>query len=178
MVKSAVTQAFETFVADVVAAIPRLLTGLVFLVLGAIAIKVLMTVVRYFLRRAFPGESPVYRQFVATVVAAFLWFAVGLSFLSLVGLTVIAGALGTATGFLALGVSYALSGMLADAVAGVYLLRDPDFEPGDTVTVDDVTGEVVAIELRKTRLLVEGDTVVRANEAIEQEWRKDGHPAG
>jgi len=111
-----------------------------------------MTVLRYFLRRAFPGESPVYRQFIGTVVAAFLWFAVGLSFLSLVGLTVIAGALGTATGFLALGVSYALSGMLADAVAGVYLLRDPDFQPGDTVTVDDVTGEVVAIELRKTRL--------------------------
>ena len=178
MLQSAVTRAFETFVADIISAIPRILTGLVFLALGAITIKIVMTVVRFFLRRALPGESPVYRQFISTIIAAFLWFAVGLSFLSLVGLTVIAGALGTATGFLALGVSYALSGMLADAVAGIYLLRDPDFQPGDTVTVDDVTGEVVAIELRKTRLLVEGDTVVQANEDIEQEWRKDGSPAG
>ena len=172
MFQSAVTRAFETFVDDVVAAIPRILTGLVFLVIGAITIKVLMTVLRYFLRRAFPGESPVYRQFIGTVVAAFLWFAVGLSFLSLVGLTVIAGALGTATGFLALGVSYALSGMLADAVAGIYLLRDPDFNPGDTVVAGDVTGTVKTIELRKTRFEVGDDTVVRANAEVEKKWTK------
>ena len=178
MVQSAVARAFETFVADVVSAIPRVLAGLVFLALAAITVKVVLFVVRLLLRRAFPGESAVYRQFIATIVAIFLWFAVGLSFLSLVGLTVIAASLGTATGFLALGVSYALSGMLADAVAGVYLLRDPDFQPGDTVTVDDVTGEVAAIELRKTRLLVEGDTVVRANADIEQQWRKHDRPAG
>jgi small-conductance mechanosensitive channel len=177
MLQSAVTRALDEFVAGIVAAVPRILTGLVFLVLGAVAVKVVMTGVRFLLRRALPGESPVYRQFIATVIAAFLWFAVGLSFLSLVGLTAIAAALGTATGFLALGVSYALSGMLADAVAGVYLLRDPDFQPGDTVTLDDVTGEIVAIELRKTRLLVEGDTVIRANENIEQQWRKEGPPA-
>lgn len=177
MLQSAVARAFDTFVADLVGAIPRILTGLVFLVLGAVTVKIVMTIVRFLLRRALPGESAVYRQFVGTIIAAFLWFAVGLSFLSLVGLTVIAGALGTATGFLALGVSYALSGMLADAVAGVYLLRDPDFQPGDTITVDDVTGEVRSIELRKTRLLVEGDTVIRANEDIEQQWRKDGPPA-
>ena len=176
MLQSAVTRAFDAFIADVVSAIPRVLAGFVFLVLGAIAIKIVMTVVRILLRRALPEESTVYRQFIATVVAVFLWFAVALSFLSLVGLTVIAASLGTATGFLALGVSYALSGMLADAVAGVYLLRDPDFEAGDVVTVDDVTGEVVAIELRKTRLLVDGDTVVRANEDIEKQWRKDGPP--
>ena len=177
MLQSAVTDAFDTFLSNVIGAVPRLLTGIVFLVLGAVTIKLVMTVVRFLLRRAFPGESTVYRQFIATIVAVFLWFAVALSFLSLVGLTVIAGALGTATGFLALGVSYALSGMLADAVAGVYLLRDPDFQPGDTITVGDVTGEVESIELRKTRLLVEGDTVVRANEDIEQEWRKAGPPA-
>ena len=34
-----------------------------------------------------------------------------------------------------LGVSYALSSMIEDAVAGVYLLRDPDFMPGDRIDV-------------------------------------------
>ncbi|MBX0285205.1 mechanosensitive ion channel family protein [Halomicroarcula sp. F28] len=128
--------------------------------------------VRAVLRRALPGEAPVYRQFVGAIVLVFLWFAVGLSFLSIVGLTLVAASLGTAIGFLALGVSYALSGMIADAVAGVYLLRDPDFNPGDQIRAGDTTGEVSAIELRKTRFLVDGDVVVRANAEIEKNWTK------
>ncbi|MFB6074771.1 MAG: mechanosensitive ion channel domain-containing protein [Haloarculaceae archaeon] len=164
--------AVRELASGVLDAFPGLLSGIVFLAIAAVGIKVLMAVVRAVLRRTLPGEAPVYRQFVATVVALFLWFAVALTFLSIVGLTLIAASLGTATGFVALGVSYALSGMLADAVAGVYLLRDPDFNIGDTVTAAGVTGEVTGIELRKTRLRVEGDTVVRANAEIEKQWRR------
>jgi small-conductance mechanosensitive channel len=165
-----VTSAFEQLYDGVATALPNILTGLVFLALSAVAIKLIMAVVRAVLARALPGEAPVYRQFIGAVVLVFLWFAVALSFLSIVGLTLIAASLGTATGFLALGVSYALSGMIADAVAGVYLLRDPDFNPGDTVKAGDTTGEVAAIELRKTRFLVEDNVVVRANAEIEKSW--------
>ena len=85
----------------------------------------------------------------------------------------IAASLGTAAGFAALGVSYALSNMLADTVAGVYLLRDPDFNPGDEVKSDPVTGIVTAIELRKTRLRnAEGETVVVVNRDVEKKWTK------
>lgn len=177
MIQSVFEQAVEAFVRDVAAAVPRVLAGLAFLVVAAVLVETVMTVVRYALKRAFPGQSPVYRQFLATIALIFLWFGVALTFLSVVGLTVIAASLGTATGFLALGVSYALSGVFADAVAGVYLLGDPDFQPGDTVTAGDVTGEVAAIELRKTRISVDGDTVVRANAEIEKQWRKHGSPA-
>jgi small-conductance mechanosensitive channel len=169
--------AFETFLTDLARAAPRVVAGLLFLVVAGVAVRVLMTVVRAALERALPGGSPVYRQFAATVVAIFLWFGVLLTFLSVVGLEGIATALGTATGFVALGVSYALSNMIADAVAGIYLLRDPDFNPGDRVTVGDVTGEVATIELRKTRFRVDGDTVVRANADIEKRWTKAGEPA-
>jgi small-conductance mechanosensitive channel len=62
--------------------------------------------------------------------------------------------------------------MIADAVAGVYLLRDPDFMPGDRVTAGDTTGVVEAIELRKTRLSVGDDVVVRGNAEIEKKWTK------
>lgn len=162
---------FRDLAADLVEAAPAVITGVVFLVIAAVLIKLLMTVVRAVLARAFPTQE-VYRQFVATLVLVVLAFGVGLTFLSLVGLTAIAAALGTATGFLALGVSYALSGMIADAVAGVYLLRDPDFMPGDTVDIGGVVGQVEAIELRKTRLNVEGDIAVRANAEIEKKWTK------
>lgn len=61
MIQSAVTRAFDTLVEGLVAAIPQILTGLVFLVLAAITVKLLMTVVKFALRRAFLGELPVYR---------------------------------------------------------------------------------------------------------------------
>jgi small-conductance mechanosensitive channel len=171
-----VQRSIEAFLNDLTAALPALLAGGIFLLLAAVLVKLAMVVVRWVLRRLVPDESSVYRQFVATVVAVFLWFGVALSFLSVVGLGQIAAALGTASGFLALGVSYALSGMIADAVAGIYLLRDPDFNPGDTVTAGDTTGEIEAIELRKTRIDVDGDTVVRANAEIEKRWTKRTDP--
>ncbi|WP_435333226.1 mechanosensitive ion channel domain-containing protein [Haloarchaeobius sp. TZWWS8] len=169
-----VQRAVDLFLADLTQALPKILAGIVFLALGAVVVTVVTSVARRLLRRVFPDHSPVYRRFVLTVVALMLWFTVALSFLSVVGLGELSAALGTSAGFLALGVSYALSGMIADAVAGVYLLRDPDFNAGDTVTAGGVTGEVVDIELRKTRLLVDGDTVVRANAEIEKQWRKHG----
>jgi small-conductance mechanosensitive channel len=168
------SDALEQFLTDVLDAVPTILAGLLFLALAAVLVTVVMALVRFALGRVLPGDSPVYRQFVATVVSGFLWFGVGLAFLSIVGLDGIATSLGTAAGFLALGVSYALSNMIADAVAGVYLLRDPDFMPGDRVTAGDTTGVVEAIELRKTRLSVGDDVVVRGNAEIEKKWTRHG----
>ncbi|MFB6207341.1 MAG: mechanosensitive ion channel domain-containing protein [Haloglomus sp.] len=171
---SIVSTTVNEFVAGVVDALPKLLTGLIFLVLAAVVIKVVMAIVRFALKQSIPDSQAVYRQFVATIVLIVLVFGAALSFLSIVGLPAIAASLGTATGFLALGVSYALSGMLADAVAGVYLLRDPDFMPGDRVDVGGTVGEVKTIELRKTRLRVGEDTMVRGNAEIEKKWTKLG----
>ena len=166
-----VEETFAAFVDSVAGALPDVLAGIVFLVLAAVTVRILVTIVRAVLRRTFASQ-PVYVQLGTTLVSVALWFGVLLAFLSAVGLPEIAAALGTASGFLALGVSYALSGMLADAVAGLYLLRDPDFNPGDEVVTGDVTGTVRTIELRKTRFDVDGDTVVRANAEVEKKWTK------
>ncbi len=169
--------ALRQFANDFVAALPNIVAGTAFLVIAVVGVKLVMAVVGFTLKRALPGESPVYRQFLSTIVLVFLSFGVGLSFLAIVGLDGIAASLGTATGFLALGVSYALSGMIADAVAGVYLLRDPDFNPGYQVDIGGTVGEVKAIELRKTRLDVDGDTVVRGNAEIEKKWTRKAEAA-
>lgn len=167
-----IADALAAFLANLQAAIPRLLSGLVFLVLAAVVVKVVLFAVKRFLDRALPHREAVYRQFVLTIVAVFLWFGVGLAFLSVVGLPNIAASLGTATGFVALGVAYASSNVIADAVAGVYLLRDPDFMPGDRVDVGGTVGTVRSIELRKTRFDVDGDVLVRGNAEIEKKWTK------
>jgi small-conductance mechanosensitive channel len=178
-VAGAVVDALNVFVAGVIEALPSIVAGVVFLAVAAVLVWAIMRVVEFGLARALPAESPVYRDFVATLVRLFLWFGVALTFLSVLGLDQIAASLGTATGFVALGVAYATSDMIADAVAGVYLLRDPDFNPGDRVETAKATGVVGAIELRKTRFDVDGDTVVVANAAIEDNWTKlDGAGAG
>jgi small-conductance mechanosensitive channel len=166
-----VERTLEEFLESIAAGVPRVLTGTVFLVLAALVIKLVVAVVRVGLRRVYP-DQPIYVQLGTSLTVVVLWFGALLGFLSAVGLPEIAAALGTASGFLALGVSYALSGMLADAVAGIYLLRDPDFNPGDRVTTGDVDGVVEAIELRKTRFSSGEDTVVRANADVEKKWTK------
>jgi len=168
-----IEEGINGFVDGIASAIPQVLSGIVFLLIAAVLAKLVMIVVRVALDRALPGESDVYRRFVSTIVAAFLWFGIALSFLSILGLEQIAASMGTAAGFLALGISYSLSNMIADAVAGVYLLRDPDFMPGDRVKAGDVSGTVTSIELRKTRFRDENDdTVVRGNAEIEKKWTK------
>lgn len=128
---------------------------------------------RQTLDRVYPADQRLVADLGVTVASIFLWFGAALTLLKIFGMGEIAASLGTAAGFAALGVSYALSNMLADTVAGVYLLRDPDFNPGDEVKSDPVTGIVTAIELRKTRLRnAEGETVVVVNRDVEKKWTK------
>lgn len=165
-----VTDTLSQFIDGIVAALPKIVAGVVLLVVSAIAIRLVTWAAATVVSRT--TDQPIYVQFVRTITGVCLWFGALLAFLTLVGLPGIAAALGTASGFLALGISYALSGMLADAVAGVYLLRDPDFNPGDHVVAGDTDGTVREIELRKTRFDVDGDVVVRANAEVEKKWTR------
>jgi len=69
--------------------------------------------------------------------------------------------------------------MIADTVAGVYLLQDADFNEGDRVTTASVTGTVVGIDLRKTRIREEsGDLIVVANRDVEKKWVQKAADSG
>ena len=159
------------FLAAIVAALPKLLSALVFLAVAYVLIRIVRFVLRSVLRRAYDGDEELIADLIVTVVSVFLWFGVGLAVLNIVGMGEIAASLGTATGFIALGVAFALQEMIADTVAGVYLLQDADFNEGDRVTTASVTGTVVGIDLRKTRVRSDdGDLVVLANQDVERKW--------
>ena len=164
-----------TELADSVAvAVPRFVTGLVFFTVAYVVIRLVLAVVRSILGGIYPESQHLVARLWTTVVGVFLWFGAVLVLLNILGLGEVAASLGTGAGFLALGVSYALSEMIEDAVAGVYLLRDPDFNPGDRVTTQSFTGTVSSIELRKSRFeLDDGDTVVLANRDVEKRWTKE-----
>ncbi|WP_281194288.1 mechanosensitive ion channel domain-containing protein [Halorubrum sp. F4] len=171
---SLIAGSLADFVDGMVAAIPRILSGIVFLALAYVTIRVALAVVRSSVERVYVGDRELVGDLLVTILAVFLWFGVALTFLKVVGMGEIAASLGTAIGFIALGISYALSEMIEDTVAGVYLLRDPDFNVGYRVEAKGVTGTVAAIELRKTRIDTDdGDRIVMANREIESRWTHD-----
>lgn len=168
-----VRSTLESFTDGVLGALPELLSGLLFLILAYIGISLIRRLLRASLSRAYPSEQRLVVDFLIIVVTAFLWFGAALLFLDVVGMGQIAASLGTAAGFIALGISYALSEMIEDTVAGIYLLKDPDFNPGDRITAASITGTVTAIGLRKSRFELEnGDVVVVANRDVESKWTK------
>lgn len=159
------------FLADIISILPTLVSGLVFLTLAYILIRIIRSVLRSAIGRLYSAEQQLIVDLVVTVVTVFIWFGAGLTLFKIVGMDDVAASLGTATGFVALGVAFALKEMIADTVAGVYLLQDPDFNVGDFVTTASVTGTVTGIDLRKTRIRSDdGDLIVLANRDVEKKW--------
>jgi small-conductance mechanosensitive channel len=168
-------RAVDTFVSSTIDALPSIMAAIVFLVIAAVVISVLRSVAQRVLRRTLPPDEELVVDLAVLIIAVFLWFGALLIALDILGMGEIAASLGTAVGFIALGISYALSDVVADTVAGVYLLRDPDFERGDRVVTKSITGTVVGLGLRKTRLETdEGDVVVLANSDVDEQWRRLG----
>lgn len=165
------------FFNGIVRAIPNVLSGVIFLILAYISIKVILTIVRSVLDRAYPENQELVVDLLVIVVGLFLWFGAALALLKIVGLGDVAASLGTAAGFIGLGIAFALKEMIADTVAGIYLLRDPDFNVGDTVNTASVAGEIIRIDLRKTRIQGDdGDLIVLANRDVEKKWTRESGP--
>ncbi len=173
LIERAVDSTVTTLGDGLVAAVPRVITAIVIIAIAAITIWVVQKVLRAVLSRVYPRDQTLVIDLVSVVVSIVLWFAVALLLLKVLGLDEIAASIGTSVGFIALGISYALSDMIEDTVAGVYLLRDPDFNIGDTIETEKATGEVVTIGLRKSRFRLEdGDIAVIANRNVESRWTR------
>jgi small-conductance mechanosensitive channel len=172
---SSVTEIVSEFVDGIVTAVPRLLSGLLFLVLAYLTIKIVLSVVRSVFGGIYPTEEQLIVDLIVTVVGIFLWFGATLGVLKVIGMGDVAASLGTASGFIGLGVAFALKEMIADTVAGIYLPQDEDFSEGDRVEAASVTGRLVSIDLRKTRIETDdGDLVVVANRDVEKRWTRHG----
>lgn len=149
--------------------ITRILTAAAFLIIASLAIGYSGNVIRKVLSRKFKEETIL--NLMEGIGKGLLWFSAALITLSILGFGEIAAALGTAAGFVALGVSLALKNVLSDTVAGIYLAKDPDFNNGDRVEVDGVKGDITEVGLRKTRIRLEdGNLRVLNNTDAEKKW--------
>lgn len=168
---SIVESVLSEFLAGIVSAIPRVLSGILFLLLAYVVIALVLTVTRSVFDRLYHEDQELIVDLFVAVVGLFLWFGVALAFLKIVGLGDVAASLGRAAGFIGLGVAFALKEMIADTVAGVYLLRDPDFNRGDVVDTASIAGTAARIDRRKSRIRTEdGELIVLANRDVEKKW--------
>lgn len=147
----------------------RILTAAAFLIAAALAIGYAGGLVRKILSRKFEEETIL--NLLESITRGLLWFSAALVALSILGFEGIAASLGTAAGFVALGVSFALKNVLSDTVAGIYLAKDPDFNNGDLIEVDGVKGEITDVGLRKSRIeLEDGNLRILNNSDAEKKW--------
>lgn len=81
-----------------------------------------------------------------------LWLILIVVILNQLGLNQVAMALTSTAAVAGIAFSIASSTFLQDLVAGVFLAQDTDFNIGDLVKIDDVTGTVEKMDARKVRI--------------------------
>lgn len=151
--------------------ISTLIRAGVFLIFASLGIRLGSRILRNAASRKF--SEPVVVDLITDSSRFFMWFWALLITLSILGFSQIASSMGTASGFVALGIAFALKNVISDTVAGAYLAQDPDFNSGDHVEVDGIEGVIENIGLRKTRLRLEnGNLRVINNSDAEKKWTK------
>ncbi len=157
--------------------LPKLIVAFIVFGLAYVVIGVIRRWTRNTLDRVMDEKENAVKVLWTNLTGVFLWFGTSLVLLNVLGLDSLAAGLGTATGFVALGVSFALKDVISDLVAGIYLIRDEDFQPGDRISTSVVTGQLKQIELRKCRFENDdGNAVIVANTDVEKQWTKVTKP--
>jgi small-conductance mechanosensitive channel len=81
-------------------------------------------------------------------------------------------------GVAGLALSLAMQDVLRNAIAGIYLLIERPFRPGDVIKVREYTGVVETVNLRTTTLQADGETVYIPNSIlIAEALINRGYPA-
>jgi small conductance mechanosensitive channel len=132
-------------------------TVLLALLAGAIvlyvATRIRQSIYRFFARRGDLGMAILLGR-----TTYFMILFVGLLFvLGVFGLS--PTTLFAALGVVGLAVSLALQDVLKNVFAGVYLLIERPFQPGETIKVRDFVGTVETIELRTTTLRADSEII-------------------
>lgn len=168
--QTAVEALIDSIATAAVAATPRLALAAGFLITSAVGVRLLISR----LSDAFGAVAgnPAQHRLLEVFTRTVLWFLVGLITLAFLGFEQLATALGTASGFLALGVAFGLRQALSEIIAGLYLIKDEQFIQGQRITTDDETGLIEHVGIRRTKIRDPNSNqlTVIANDRIEAKW--------
>ena len=85
-ISSLVSRSLSNFVEGLAVAIPRLLSGVIFLALAYATVRIVLALVRSSIERLYVGDRELVGDLIVTLVAVFLWFGVALTFLKVLGM--------------------------------------------------------------------------------------------
>ena len=134
------------------------LRAMLILIVAFIVIGFISRFIRRFLSTTIlpPDTQNILRRTVTYI----LWFIAIMSIMAeldlgnilmpIMGMSVLAGA----------AVALAVKNILADALAGIFLLLDKHFNIGDQIETMKYKGEIIDVTLRKTRVKIDDETIV------------------
>ena len=134
------------------------LRAILILIVAFIVIGFIGRVIRRFLSTTIlPPDT---QNLLRRTLTYILWFIAIMSIMAelnlekilmpIMGISILAGA----------AVALAVKDILADALAGIYLLLDRHFNIGDQIETMKYKGEIIDVTLRKTRVKIEDGTIV------------------
>ena len=142
-------------------------TSLIFSVQTLFVVLLVLYVLGLIYSRVFRGSPRrvTIGKLVSAITKVVVWLVGVLVILAMWGVDV--GALITGAGFLTLIVGLGMQSLIADVVAGIFLVSDGTLQVGDIVVIDGWRGTVQEIGFRNTRLInYSGDVRVANNSTI------------
>lgn len=139
--------------------LPKLLPliyAAILVIIGYVLAQIAKRVVSRLIRRV---ATPQQHMLVTRTVKYAIWLIFIIAAFQQVGFR-LSVLLGTA-GIVTLAISFAAQTAVANIISGIFIILERPFTLGDIITVNDVTGEVVAIDLLSVKLRTASNTLVR-----------------
>ena len=143
--------------------VPRIVTSVMILFITLLVLFVVCFIISRIFRNT-PRRITI-GKLVNSIIKVVVWVVSVIAILAVWGLNV--GALIAGAGVLTLIIGLGMQSLIADVVAGIFLVCDGTLQVGDIVTIDGWRGEVQEIGIRNTRLVnYSGDIRIANNSTI------------
>ena len=151
------------FVNDCLALVPRIIRCIQIITITLVIITVILAIVRKIFFKTQRGIT------VGGLICNLIrWLtAIVLVIVVLAVWGVNTGALITGAGVITLVVGLGMQSLIADVVAGLFIVFENEFNVGDWITVGDFRGQVISIGIRTTKLEALGNIKILNNNSIQ-----------
>ncbi len=151
------------FLNSVLRVVPKIVTSITILFLTLLALFIVCTIIKKIFKGS-PRRITI-GKLVNSIFKVVVWVVCVIAILAAWGVNV--AALVAGAGVLTLIVGLGMQSLIADVVAGVFLVCDGTLQVGDIVQIDGWRGEVQEIGIRNTKLInASGDIRVANNSTI------------
>lgn len=149
---------------DVIRLIPRLVMCIQVTTIILLVVTIALTFIRRFFTKT--QRSITVASLICNLIRWLTAIVLIITILKMV-FDVDTAALITGAGVVTLVVGLGMQSLIADVVAGLFIVFENEFNVGDWITVDGFRGEVIAIGIRTTKLKVLGNIKIINNNAIQ-----------